>query len=129
MRDIPSLSRRLAAPLGVVLALLALLVQLTAGGLALPRMAEGHFEAELQASICHADPADTQAPAQDHGADCALCPLCLALSAAHVLLGAPTQMLAVPLRRAFAVVFAATEQTFLPGLSPHAKARGPPAAS
>lgn len=112
-----------------MLALLALLVQLTAGGLALPRMAHAHFEAELQASICHADPADGQAPAQDHGADCALCPFCLALSAGHVLLGAPMQILAVPLRRAFAVVFATTERTFSTGLSPHANARGPPVAS
>ena len=129
MRDASALSRRFAAQLGGVLALFALLVQLTADGLALPRMAEAHFEAELQAAICHADSTDTQTPASDHDSDCALCPLCLVLSAGHVLLGAPSHVLAVPLRSALAVVFATAVRTHAPGLSPHANARGPPSAS
>jgi hypothetical protein len=131
MRHRSALPRRLAAHLGGVLALLALLVQLGASGMALPRMAAAHFDAELQTTICHADFSgmQTPTPTHDRGADCALCPLCLALSSGHALLATPAHVLSPPLLLAFGAVFAAVAQIFAPGVALRATARGPPSLS
>jgi hypothetical protein len=111
---------------GLVLAMLALAMQLAAGSLMMPRLASDDFSTALTASICHAG-TDDNAPAPHRAPDCALCPICQAMAQAHPLLAPPEVAVVAPM--AF-VVLAITRK------SSHARpnqaatpatARGPPA--
>lgn len=80
--------RRGVGPFGLLLAAFALLGQLMLGAATMPAAASPLGEVP----ICHADdggvPA-TPAGHRHHGADCALCPLCAALTQPAAALAAP----------------------------------------
>ena len=116
--------RRLISGLGALLMTLALATQLAATGLQLPQMAKQGLAAEFASAICHADP--DSSPTPDHGADCALCPLCLVAAHGQALLSPTGPWLSAPLLRVAMVVFAERAADDWPRLAPQASARDPP---
>jgi hypothetical protein len=93
-----SASDRLAAGFGLLLAVVALLMQLAAGTFVMPPMTQDSFDQALASSICHADfgSSDPAAPVPHHMPDCAVCPFCQALGHAHVLLAPSVAVVAAP---------------------------------
>ena len=122
--------RRRFAPLGHVLAALALLVQMSVAWHAMPQVAAAEqFSALLAETICHADTADVapgQTPAPSHGADCAICPVCTVAAQFQVLLAPPLFTLLAPLRAAVAIAYGHHDETGQPQVLRGTKARDPP---
>jgi hypothetical protein len=114
---------------GLLLAVVALTMQLAAASVvpfASPILGVDRL---LAASICHADDAADHggAPARHHAPDCAVCPLCQAISHAGALLVAPAAGFAVPMLLV-ARVFVLPLSHAPPGRAASAaSARGPPA--
>jgi hypothetical protein len=113
----------------VLLALIALAMQMAAAGIvpfAAPVMG---LERLVAGSICHSEAGGDrgQAPSHHRAPDCAVCPLCQAIAHAGVLLASPPAAFAAPLL-VFGHAFALP-----PGRAPPrvigsaASARGPPA--
>jgi hypothetical protein len=123
------LNRR-PAGIGLLLAVVALAMQLAAGSL-VPRASISDSVDQLIASaICHADsdiPTPNNAPAQHHAPDCAVCPICQAMAQAPMLLSAPMAVLLAPVLR-MAASFILPPARAPPGRpATAASARGPPA--
>ncbi len=115
--------------MGVVFALLALLVQLSAA-MAVPQTPVADALAQaLAESICHADDGATGQGDQPHHRmpDCAVCPACQSLAQSPAVLPPPGQ----PVPRSLRVTVAAFAQNrpiiWLGRRAPPATARGPPA--
>ncbi len=113
---------------GLLLALVALAMQLAAFGIVPLSGAGIGVDRLLATSICHTDAGDHgNAPAPHHAPDCAVCPLCQAIAHAGVILASPMAVFASPVlavTRAFAQPPARAPPSL--AASP-ATARGPPA--
>ena len=125
-----SLSNRLAAGFGLLLAVVALVVQLAAGGLAMPRVVPTDFAQALAASICHADAGgadqgDGSSP--HHTPDCVVCPLCQAMAQAHVVLAPAAVVVAMPVLVLVRVALGRASQGRAGRFFTISTARGPPA--
>ncbi len=115
---------------GVLLAMLALMMQLAVSTLGMPSVpAQADFSAELAATICHVDtgPVDqNHTPARHHAPDCDICPICQAISHAHLLLTPPLLVLAAPMLLALGLAAPGLLPSLHSHTAPPAKARGPP---
>lgn len=113
---------------GLLLALVALAMQLAAFGIVPLSGARAGLDRLLATSICHTEAADHGgAPAPHHAPDCAVCPLCQAIAHAGAILASPMAVFAAPVPvvvRAFAQPPARAPPSL--AASP-ATARGPPA--
>jgi len=130
MIDARAPPHRLAAGFGLLLAVVALAMQLAAGSFAMPRIVPTDFAQALQASICHADAGgsdqgDGQAP--HHTPDCTVCPLCQAMGQAHVLLAPMAVVVAMPVLALVRLVQRQASHVRPGRIVTFATARGPPA--
>jgi hypothetical protein len=121
--------RQLPAGLtGLLLALVALAMQLAVSGIVPFQGARTGVDRLLAASICHTDAGDPgHAPAPHHAPDCAVCPLCQAIAHASAVLASPMAVFVAPVlfvTRAFAVPPARAPPSVAASA---ASARGPPA--
>jgi Protein of unknown function (DUF2946) len=125
-----ALSRRMRATglSGLLLALVALAMQIAAASVVPFAAPAASVDRLVAASICHTDTTDHGgAPVRQHAPDCAVCPFCHAIAHAGVLLASPMAAFigpAVLVARAFA--WPASRAP--PGRAGSAaSARGPPA--
>jgi hypothetical protein len=128
-RALPA-SNRLAAGFGLLLAVVALAMQLAAGSFAMPRIVPTDFAQALAASICHADGGGSNqgdGPAPHHAPDCAVCPLCQAMAQAHGLLAPMAAVVTVPVLVLARVVLRRVSHGRPGQFFTVATARGPPA--
>ena len=113
---------------GLLLALVALAMQLAAFGIVPFSGAGAGLDRLLATSICHTEAADHgNAPTPHHTPECAVCPLCQAIAHAGVILASPVAPFVAPVlvvARAFALPPARAPPSL--AASP-ATARGPPA--
>jgi len=114
---------------GLLLALVALVMQIAAASVVPFAGPAASVDRLLAASICHSDGGATDSggtPARRHAPDCAVCPLCQAIAHAGALLGAPMLVIAAPALLA-ARLFALPPSRAPPGRAASAaSARGPP---
>jgi hypothetical protein len=111
---------------GVLFALLALLVQLSAA-MAVPQTPVADaFAQALADSICHADGSPT-GHSHHRMPDCAVCPVCQSLVQAPAVLLPPGPAVPLSVRVAVAGFAPARATGWLGRKSPPATARGPPA--
>jgi hypothetical protein len=126
---LPSRKNLPAGLSGLLLALVALTMQLAAASVVPFAAPSASIDRLVAASICHSDggTSDTGgAPARRHAPDCAVCPLCQAITHAGVLLGAPMLLIAAPVMLV-AHAFARPPSHAPPGRAASAaSARGPP---
>jgi hypothetical protein len=130
MIDARALSNRLAAGFGLLLAVVALAMQLAAGSFAMPRVVLTDFAQALAASICHADAGGSDqgdGSAPHHTPDCVVCPLCQAMAQAHVLLAPMAVVVAVPVLVLVRMVLRRASHVRPGRIVTIATARGPPA--
>jgi hypothetical protein len=117
-------------PLGLLLALVALAMQVAAASIVPVAAPAAGLDRLLAASICHADGAATDqghAPAPHHAPDCAVCPICQAIAHAGAILAAPMVAFVAPALVAVRV-FALPPARAPPSIAASARfARGPPA--
>jgi hypothetical protein len=122
--------RRSLGPLSVLLALVALAMQIAAASIVPGAAPAASIDRMVAASICHSDGATGDqggAPAPRHAPDGAICPICQAIAHAGVLLATPTAALVLPARSAFRS-FVVQPARAPPSLARSAtSARGPPA--
>jgi hypothetical protein len=124
-----TLSRTCALP-GVLLALVALAMQLAAASVVPFAPAAAGLDRLVAASICHGDGAawdHGNAPAPHHAPDCAVCPVCQVVAHAGPILATPLAVFAAP------ALFALRADSLPPSRAPPGaaisahSARGPPA--
>ncbi len=127
----PPWRRRPIGLSGLLLALVALALQMAAIAIVPYASVAAGVDRLVAASICHSDSAAGDqggAPAHHHMPDCAVCPLCQAIAHAGVALAAPWAGFAAP------VLLAVRPYAMPPPRAPPgraltaASARGPPAA-
>jgi hypothetical protein len=119
---------RLPGLSGLLLAVVALVMQIAAASVVPFASPAANLDRLVAASICHSD-AGTQGgnPVRHHAPDCAVCPLCQAITHAGVLLAAPMAAFVGP------VLLIARQFALPPSRAPPgrgtaaASARGPPA--
>ncbi len=120
--------RQLPAGLtGLLLALVALAMQLAVFGIVPTTGAAAGVDRLLATSICHTDTSDQgNAPARHHAPDCAVCPLCQAIAHAGAILASPVAAFVAPVlfvSRAFAQPAARAPPSVAVSAT---SARGPP---
>jgi Protein of unknown function (DUF2946) len=123
----PRQSRR-PVGLGLLLALVALAMQVAATSVMPSAGLSVSVDRLVAASICHSDAADHGGtPAPHHAPDCAVCPLCQAIAHAGALLASPMVGFAAPALFVAKNLFARPPARAPPGHTAFAtSARGPP---
>jgi hypothetical protein len=128
---LPQSTRLPAGPLGLLLVLVALAMQMAMASVVPFAGAAAGVDRLIAASICHSDNGASDqggTPAPHHSSDCAVCPLCQVVSHAGVLLAVPMAAIVGPVLLTIRA-FALPPSRAPPGTGAFAtSARGPPTA-